>query len=355
MPSKQPSQKPTARPTVRSFIGQKTWPFFSFDPCHLTIPCVFISLFPVTANFSSNCKIMRLSLDLIDDKLRLFLDTASSSYFPYSFSVTTNYSDTFKESNCPTFQRSYKRALNEAIIQCKQGSSWISLFLLLVCKSNPCQLSRLAYKCTYHLRTIYYQCKLFMPPISFLCNHCLFSLTFLSFSFCFYAYQPTTVSQSQILAFFIELWNEPQPNFSCPYFFTINRQIQRMNQLKNPRLNLLLQSRLHTSLQWVLLLKSITTLYSCWMVYSYDELLWTCTFSLPLLWLEGFQPHHALQKVILLLQIRQNHQATLLWVFWSSGLVFFHLHFIFSCFALFLNVNTSDTTANTEGSTSSRN
>ena len=63
---------------------------------------------------------------------------------------------------------------------------------------------------------------------------------------------------------------KPQPNFSCPYFFTINRQIQRMNQLKNPHMNLLLQSRLHTSLQWVLLLKSITTLYSCWMVYSYD-------------------------------------------------------------------------------------
>ena len=273
---------------------------------------------------------MRLSLDLIDDKLRLFLYTASSSYFPYSFSVTTNNQDTYAESNCPTFQGPYKRALNEAIIQCKQGSSWISLFLLLVCKSNPCQLSRLAYKCTYHFRTVYYHCKPFLPCFLFVQSLCCFytnndALPFSSFCFFWPANNCESIPDPCIFHRIMK----PQPNFSCPYFFAINRQIQRMNQLKNPRLNLLLQSRLHTSLQWVLLLKSITTLYSCWMVYSYDELLWTCTFSLRLLWLEGFQPHHALQKVILLLQIRQNHQATLLWVFWSSGLIFFHLHFIF--------------------------
>ena len=271
MPSKQPSQKPTARPTVRSFIGQKTWPFFSFEPCHLTIPCVFISLFPVTANFSSNCKIMRLSLDLIDDKLRLFLDTASSSYFPYSFSVTTNYSDTFKESNCPTFQRSYKRALNEAIIQCKQGSSWISLFLLLVCKSNPCQLSRLAYKCTYHFRTVYYHCKPFLPCFLFVQSLCCFytnndALPFSSF--CFYAVPANNCESIPDPCIFHRIM-KPQPNFSCPYFF--KKQANPRNEpTKEPTYEPSTSEPTTYEPTVSIIIEIYTTLYSCWMVYSYD-------------------------------------------------------------------------------------
>ena len=166
-------------------------------------------------------------------------------------------------------------------------------------------------------------------------------------------YQPTTVSQSQILAFFIELWSL---NLTSRVHTSSYKQANPTNEptkeptaepstseptTYEPTVSIYIIEIYHDSL---LLLNGVLI-----------RLLWTCTFSLRLLWLEGFQPHHALQKVILLLQIRQNHQATLLWVFWSSGLIFFHLHFIFSCFALFLNVNTSDTTANTEGSTSSRN